>query len=59
MMCNIERIHNVHISNDSGLAVYFYPEGKDRILFNGVKSEGGFSKFLIKNMGDSILVRGT
>lgn len=43
---------------DSGVTVYFYPEGKERILYKGVKSEGGLSKFLIKNLGDSILVRG-
>lgn len=40
----------------TGLTVYFYPDGKDRILFNGVKSEEGLSKFLIKNLGDVILV---
>lgn len=45
-------------SNHSGVTVYFYPEGKDRVLFNGVKTEGGLSKFLIKNVGDSFLVRG-
>lgn len=39
-----------------GLAVFFYPEGKERVQFSGVKSEEGLSKFLIKNLGDSILV---
>ncbi|XP_055303776.1 thioredoxin domain-containing protein 5 [Sitodiplosis mosellana] len=38
-----------------GLAVFFYPEGKERIQFSGVKSEEGLSRFLIKNLGDSIL----
>lgn len=38
------------------LAVYFYPEGQDRILLEGVKSEEGLSQFLIKNLGDTILV---
>lgn len=40
----------------TGLAIYFYPDGKERILFSGVKSEEGLSKFLIKNLGDIILV---
>lgn len=39
-----------------GLAVFFYPQGKDRVEFGGVKSEEGLSKFLIKNLGDTILV---
>jgi len=38
-----------------GLAVFFYPEDKERVQFSGVKSEEGLSKFLIKNLGDSIL----
>lgn len=43
-------------SNDvNGLSVYFYPEDNERIQFNGVKSEEGLSKFLVKNLGDSIL----
>lgn len=37
-------------------AVFFYPEGKDRVEFKGIKTEEGISKFLVKNMGDSILV---
>lgn len=45
------------VAIDSGLAVFFYPEDKERIQFNGVKSEEGLSKFLIKNLGDTILVR--
>lgn len=41
---------------NSGLAVFFYPEDKERVQFSGVKSEEGLSKFLVKNLGDSILV---
>lgn len=41
---------------NSGLAVFFYPESNERVQFGGVKSEEGLSKFLIKNLGDSILV---
>lgn len=40
----------------TGLTVFLYPLGKERVLFNGVKSEEGLSKFLIKNLGDVILV---
>lgn len=40
----------------SGLAVHLYPDGKDPVVFTGVKNEEGFSKFLIKNLGDTILV---
>lgn len=44
------------ICNESGVAVYFYEEGKERVQFSGVKSEEGLSKFLIKKLGDKILV---
>jgi len=43
-------------SNDvKGSSVFFYPEEKERVQFSGVKSEEGLSKFLIKNLGDTIL----
>lgn len=58
--CNVNKTIRIKrtqlICNDSGVAVYFYPEGKERVQFKGVKSEEGLSKFLIKNLGDSILV---
>lgn len=41
---------------NAGLAVFFYPADKERVQFSGVKSEEGLSKFLVKNLGDSILV---
>ncbi|XP_031628357.1 thioredoxin domain-containing protein 5 [Contarinia nasturtii] len=38
-----------------GSSVFFYPEDKERVQFSGVKSEEGLSKFLVKNLGDTIL----
>lgn len=42
----------------AGLSVFLYPDpnGKERVQFKGVKSEEGIAKFLIKNLGDTILV---
>lgn len=39
-----------------GLTLFLYPDGKDRVQFKGVKSEEGISRFLVKNLGDSIVV---
>lgn len=38
-----------------GLTVFWYPDGQDRVQFKGVLSEEGIARFLIKNLGDTIL----
>lgn len=36
--------------------MFWYPDGQDRVQFKGVLSEEGIARFLIKNLGDTILV---
>lgn len=45
----------VYFSTHSGLTVYLYRAGEDRLQYKGTKSTEGLSKFLIKNLGDAIV----
>lgn len=48
-------VHVCDVFFHSGLTVYLYRAGDDRLQYKGTKSTEGLSKFLIKNLGDAIV----